>query len=211
MKYFYYIAPLILLLFIGYSFFNDFTKTKNNSRENEMGSITESTNSNTTKKKGRANGKSLFDEDAKFLEFPDLGLEELDADAITPAEKERRKKLIIEKSKKLANLFPHNSVIPRELSAEEAKKLAETNQKMANIQNQFLQNEKVPKEDRLFYYKERLKTSKDILEIFRYALGLENAGVFDETKLEGFLKERYEVFVENEKAYTDEIAKVEKE
>ncbi|MBK7054757.1 MAG: hypothetical protein IPH52_06830 [Leptospiraceae bacterium] len=109
MKLFYYIAPLILLLFIGYSFFNDFTKTKNNSRENEMGSISESTNSNTTKKKGRANAKSLFDEDAKFLEFPDLGLEELDADAITPAEKERRKNSL---SKNLRNLPIYFRIIP---------------------------------------------------------------------------------------------------
>jgi hypothetical protein len=211
MKYIYYIAPFALLLLIGFSFFKDFTKSNSGSSENNTELAQDSIDSSSIKKKGRANGKSLFDEDSKFLEFPELGVEELESGELTPAERERRKKLIIEKSKKLADMFPHNSVIPRELSAADAKKLAETNQKMANIQNQFFQNEKVPKEDKLFYYKERLKTSKDRIEIFRYALGLENNGVFDESKLEGFLKERYEVFLENEKAYANEIVKVEKE
>ncbi len=211
MKYIYYIAPFALLLLIGFSFFKDFTKSNNNVGENNREIAHESTDSSSTKKKGRANGKSLFDEDSKFLEFPEIGIEDFESGELTLAERERRKKLIIEKSKKLADMFPHNSVIPREFSSAEAKKLVETSQKMANIQNQFLQNEKVPKEDKLFYYKERLKTSKDRLEIFRYALGLENGGVFDESKLEGFLKERYEVFLENEKAYSNEIIKVEKE
>lgn len=211
MKYIYYIAPIVLLIIIGFSFIKDFTKDNTNSKEAEITTNSSFSESSSSKKRRRAGDKSLFDEDSKFLEFPELGVEEVDSDSLTAAEKEKRKKLIIEKSKKLAEMFPHNSVIPRELSPEDAKKLAETNQRMANIQNQFFQNEKVSKENKLFYYKERLKTAKDRLEIFRYALGLENNGTFDENKLEGFLKERYEVFLENEKAYTNEISKVEKE
>ena len=211
MKYIYYIAPLALLILIGFSFLRDFTNPKSNSKEMELTNSQTNSDSTSSKNRRRASGKSLFDEDAKFLEFPELGVEEVDSDNLSDVEKEKRKKLIIEKSKNLAEMFPHNSVIPRELSPADAKKLAETNQKMANIQNQFLQNEKVSKENKLFYYKERLKTAKDRLEIFRYALGLENAGVFDETRLDGLLKERYEIFVENEKAYSNEIVKVEKE
>ena len=209
MKYIYYIAPAFLLLFIGFSFFKDFSKSNNTNDHTE--SLQSSIDLSSSKRKGRASGKSLFDDESKFLEFPDLGVEELESGALTPEERDRRKKLIIEKSKKLADMFPNNSVIPRAFTSMEEKKIAEMNQKMANIQNQFLQNEKVSKDDKLFYYKERLKTSKDRLEIFRYALGLDNAGVFDESKLEGFLKERYEIFLENEKAYSDEIVKVEKE
>ena len=140
-----------------------------------------------------------------------MGMEEADSSDLTPEEKERRKKLIIEKSKKLAEMFPHNSVIPRELSLEESKKVNETKERMAMIQNNFLQNETVSKEDKIFYYNQRLKISKDRLEIFRYALGLQNGGNFDESKLDGFLKERYESILENEKAYSEEITKIEKE
>lgn len=213
MKYIYYIAPIALVLFIGFSFFSDFTKPKKKNastaleRAEEM--YSESANA---KRKKKASGKSLFDADSKFLEFPEIGNEEIDLNApLTPEEREKRRKFIIEKAKKLADMFPNNSVIPRHLSPDALKKLEETNQRMASIQNQLIQNEKVSKEDKLFYYKERLKTSKDRLEVFRYALGLENNGVFDESKLEGFLKERYDIFVENEKAYADEIIKVEKE
>ena len=57
---------------------------------------------------------------------------------------------------------------------------------MANIQNQFFQNEKVSKENKLFYYKEKIKTMKDRLEIFRYALGLENNGTLTKINWKDF-------------------------
>lgn len=211
MKYIYYVIPFLLLIFIGVSLFYTGSGSKNNSKGNGSEFARGSIDSATGRRKGRATERSLFEEDSKFLEFPEVGIEEPDSLQLTPVERERRKKLIIEKSKKLAAQFPHNSIIPRELSKEEEKKLAETNQKMANVQNQFLQNEKVAKEDRLFYYKERLKTSKDRLEIFRYVLAQQNGGSFDESKLDSYLKDRYENFLENEKAYVDEIIKVEKE
>lgn len=211
MKYIYRFIFFIFVLFILFYFFyfrSNFKSVHTRSQEDFFrGSV------NTEKKKmqARSRERSLFEADSKFLEFPIVGIEDEDSSDLTPIEKERRRKIIIEKTKKLADMFPHNSVIPRELTLEEAKKVAETNQKMATIQNNFLQNEVVSKEDKIFYYKERLRTSKDRLEIFRYALGLQNAGNFDESKLEDFLKERYNAMLESEKAYADEIVKLEKE
>lgn len=212
MKYIYFIVPITLLLFIWISFFYEDSKdeVKNKDRENAFSRGT--VQSKSQSKNGQSSKRSLFEEDSKFLEFKDFGdIEEVDSSTLTPTERERRKKLIIQKSKKLADRFPNNSVIPRELSKEEEEKATQIKLKMATVQSQYLENEKVSKEDRLFYYKERLKTSKDRLEIFRYALSQQNGGVFDETKLDGFLKERYDLFLENERAYSDEISKVEKE
>ena len=211
MKYIYYLIAAILILFILFSFFNSNSNSRKNSFQDQDGFARGTVDSNRNKSKNRSRDRSLFEEDSKFLEFNDAGFDEMDSQELTQAERERRRKIVIEKTKKLAALFPHNSIIPRELSQEEAKKIAETNLKMATIQNSFLQNEKVTKEDKIFYYKERFKISKDRLEIFRYVLGLQNSGVFEESKLDGVLKERYEVLLENEKAYSDEIGKVEKE
>ncbi|MBP9884778.1 MAG: hypothetical protein KBF93_00680 [Leptospiraceae bacterium] len=211
MKYIYYLVSLVLILLITISFVYFSSNFKNNSANKNDGFSRGVVEKGSGSLRKSARQRSLFEEDSKFLEFPDMGMEEADSSDLTPEEKERRKKLIIEKSKKLAEMFPHNSVIPRELSLEESKKVNETKERMAMIQNNFLQNETVSKEDKIFYYNQRLKISKDRLEIFRYALGLQNGGNFDESKLDGFLKERYESILENEKAYSEEITKIEKE
>lgn len=210
MKYIYSLVILTLILFIGISFFYLNTSSKRSS-ENSQDEFARGSIDSQKKIRIRSRERSLFEEDSKFLEFKNMGIEEIDSGELTPIERERRKKLIIEKSKKLAEKFPHNSIIPRDRSPEEEKKITEANQRMAMIQNNFLQNEKVSKEDKLFYYQERLKISKDRLEIFRYAFGLQNGGVFDESKLDDVTKERYSDFLENEKAYANEISKVEKE
>jgi len=211
MKYIYYLVSIVLILLIIISFVYFSSNFRKNSTSNKEGFARGVVEKDSGSLRKSARQRSLFDEDSKFLEFSDMGMEDADSSDLTPEEKDKRKKLIIEKSKKLAELFPHNSVIPRELSLEESKRVNETNQRMTMIQNNFLQNETVSKEDKIFYYSQRLKISKDRLEIFRYALGLQNGGNFDESKLDGFLKERYETILENEKAYSEEITKIEKE
>lgn len=211
MKYIYYLVSVVIILLIIISFIYFSSNFQKNSVSNKDGFYRGVVEKDRGSLKKSARQRSLFDEDSNFLEFSNMGMEDADVSDLTPEEKYRRKKLIIEKSKKLAEMFPHNSVIPRELSLEESKKVNEINERMAMIQNNFLQNETVSKEDKIFYYNQRLKISKDRLEIFRYALGLQNGGNFDESKLDGFLKERYETILENEKTYSEEITKIEKE
>ncbi len=160
----------------------------------------------TSKKRKARIGKSLFDEDSKFLEFKG-GLEfEIKGD-YTDEELLERKKLIIEKSKYLADLFPNNSVIPRLLSKKEEKEKLEIEKKMSEVRNKFLNGIETNKEEKKFYYTNRLKITEDRLEIFKYIIGRTSQGVFDKEKLEPILKERFEDMSELEKAYREEIKK----
>ena len=89
MKYIYYVAPFALLLLIGFSFFRDISKSKDVLGETNTGLAHDSMDSSSTKKKGRANGKSLFDEDSKFLEFPEIGIEDLENESLENSKNNR--------------------------------------------------------------------------------------------------------------------------
>lgn len=192
-----------LALILVYIYFSVSSKKKKSS--SNIAYYEESDFQSSEKRKERIQ-KSLFDEDSKFLEFKDGPEFEVKSE-YTEEELEQRKKLIIEKSKYLADLFPNNSVIPRALSRKEEKEKLELEKKMSEIRNKFLNGIETNKTERGFYYTNRLKTTEDRLEIFRYIFGKPNEGNFDIDKLEPILKERYLDMIELEKAYKEEIKK----
>ena len=158
--------------------------------------------------KKKKDQKSLFAEDSKFLEFPLVTEPDFQNNGeLTELEIEERKKFIILKAKPLADLFPNNSVIPRELSPTGEKIKKENEKKITIIRNKLLQDIETTKAERNFYYTSRLKITEDRLEIFKYTIGKMNAGDFSQDKLEPLLKERLEDMLKTEKAYREEIGK----
>jgi hypothetical protein len=155
--------------------------------------------------------KSLFDEDSKFLDFPNITEVEFKSSSdLTEAELKERKKIIIEKSKYLADLFPNNSVIPRQLTPTQEKIIQENELKMTRIRNKALNSLEISKEEKNFYYTNRLKTTSDRVEIFEYVLGRALEGKFEIDKLDPILKERYNDLLQSKNAYQEELDKLNK-
>lgn len=203
MKRKYLLAGLAFLLLSVYIYFSTSKSKKKDS--SDISYYDESDFESSKKRKARIQ-KSLFDEDSKFLEFqggPDFEIK----GEYTEEELAERKKLIIEKSKYLADLFPNNSVIPRLLSKKEEKEKMEIEKKMSEVRNKFLNGLETNKEERHFYYTNRLKITEDRLEIFKFVLGKNSESGFDKDKLEPILKERFDDMTELEKAYKEEIKK----
>lgn len=204
MKYKYLFVSLGILFFT-YIFFSLKSNRKNIDNGFEE-NLDESSSLTILKKK--KNQKSLFAEDSNFLEFPLITEPDFSNKGdLTEAEIEERKKFIIQKAKPLADLFPNNSVIPRELSPTQEKIKKESEKKVTIIRNKLLQDIETSKAERHFYYTSRLKITEDRLEIFKYTIGKMNSGEFSTEKLEPLLKERFEDMLKTEKAYREEIEK----
>ena len=204
MKKFITILSLSLILFVILYLLN----TSTNKKKSNITKYKLSENDNYTKKEEK---KSLFDEDSKFLDFPNITEVEFKSSSdLTEAELKERKKIIIEKSKYLADLFPNNSVIPRQLTPTQEKILQENELKMTRIRNKALNSIEISKEEKNFYYTNRMKTTSDRIEIFEYVLGRTQEGKFEIDKLDPILKERYNDLLQSKNAYQEELEKLNK-
>jgi hypothetical protein len=129
---------------------------------------------------------SLF-ESGNFLDFsksgvvenPEAGSKEVsteDAAAgggysdLSPEERERLRKEVILKVKPLADRFPGNSMIPRELTKEEEEKKKRDEERMLEIRTALLEGREVEKPEMKFYLDSKIKKSNDMEEILEYSL-----------------------------------------
>ncbi|AOP36589.1 hypothetical protein A0128_21555 [Leptospira tipperaryensis] len=128
---------------------------------------------------------SLF-ESGNFLDFSksgvaenaDVGSSEASAgeaaaggySSLSPEERERVRKEVIQKVKPLADRFPDNSMIPRELSKEEEEKRKRDEERMSEIRTALLEGREVEKPEMKFYLDSKIKRSNDMEEILEYSL-----------------------------------------
>ncbi|TGK20568.1 LIC_20245 family lipoprotein [Leptospira stimsonii] len=129
---------------------------------------------------------SLF-ESGNFLDFSksevaensemDSGSNEVSSEAaeggyssLSPEEKERLRKEVIQKVKPLADRFPNNSMIPRELTKEEEEKRRKDEERMSEIRAALLEGREVEKPEMKFYLDSKIKRSNDMEEILEYSL-----------------------------------------
>lgn len=131
---------------------------------------------------------SLF-ESGNFLDFSNSGEPENAVDAngesdlsaegaaagggyssLSPEEKERIRKEVIQKVKPLADRFPNNSLIPRELTKEQEEKRKKDEEKMDEIRGALLEGREVAKNDMEFYLDSKIKRSNDMTEILEYSV-----------------------------------------
>jgi ribosome assembly protein YihI (activator of Der GTPase) len=115
---------------------------------------------------------SLFDGNNGFLDFSSVGIEEVsnsEPAPISPAEKAKRRALVIESYKPLAKLFPKNRYIPRKLTKEEEEKKIRTEENMAYLQDRLLAGESLSPTEKAYYYSQKVEESNEKLEILNYA------------------------------------------
>lgn len=168
-----------IFFFVSYLIFspNSNQKSKSNSDSNNY-----STNYNSAEEAIRDDLKdeSVFNSDSGFLDFSQSA-ENLDKNDLTekskyydPAniteeERERRRKLTIERMKPLAELFPNNRYIPREYSKEELEKINKKEEIVGSIQERILSGDDLTPDEKLFYFSEKKSDTLSKLEIFNYA------------------------------------------
>ncbi|TGM03590.1 hypothetical protein EHQ76_08030 [Leptospira barantonii] len=90
--------------------------------------------------------------------------------SLSPEEKERIRKEVIQKVKPLADRFPNNSLIPRELTKEQEEKRKKDEEKMDEIRGALLEGREVAKPDMEFYLDSKIKKSNDMTEILEYSV-----------------------------------------
>ncbi|XDD52298.1 hypothetical protein AB3N59_18325 [Leptospira sp. WS92.C1] len=89
---------------------------------------------------------------------------------ITPEEREKLRKEMILKAKPLAEKFPNNSLIPRELTKEQENKKKQDEEKMNEIRAALLEGREVAKPEMEFYLDSKIKRSDDMTEILEYSI-----------------------------------------
>lgn len=201
------IAAGIIILGIVYYFYPEDSPN----REKKSWSLFDSESSSKTDKefsgRKKLDRKSLFEEDTEFLKFVG-GEEEFDPANATEDEK---RKFLIEKFKPLAAKFPNNHAIPREYSADELMKMAETNERLGRVYENLISNEPVAKEERLFYYNERLKMIEDRREILYYSLGFLPGKEISKEGIHPLIQERLDSITKSRDEFKKEIHKIEQE
>nr|EMN22300.1 hypothetical protein LEP1GSC063_0135 [Leptospira santarosai serovar Arenal str. MAVJ 401] len=87
-------------------------------------------------------------------------------------EKEIIRKEVIQKIKPLADRFPNNSLIPRELTKEQEQeeKRKKDEEKMDEVRGALLEGREVAKNDMEFYLDSKIKRSNDMTEILEYSI-----------------------------------------
>jgi hypothetical protein len=159
---------------------------------------------------------SLFDSNSGFLDFSQVGNEPentvgLHSDEISPEERERRRKLVIERFKPLADLFPKNRYVPRELSRQEKERIQKMEENMAYIQDRLLANEDLSPNERAYFYGNKLDESEEKMELMEYAKNkLQEMDGITEQSL-AIINERLESLKTRKELYTKEVTAAVKE
>jgi hypothetical protein len=178
-KFILYSVIIGILIFITFLLF---IPSNNRNTNSESDSNHYRTNYNNTEDAIRDDLKdnSVFASDSGFLDFSQSGEISDSKDSseknnyydpanISKEERERRRKLTIERMKPLADLFPNNRYIPRDYSKEELEKINKKEEIMDSIQERILNGDELTPDERMYYFSEKKSDSASKLEIFNYA------------------------------------------
>ncbi|MBE8362614.1 LIC_20245 family lipoprotein [Leptospira borgpetersenii] len=116
---------------------------------------------------GSEESETLADSNGDITSTDDVAPTADGYSSLSSEEKERIRKEIIQKVKLLAERFPDNSLIPRELTEEKRKKDEE---KMDKIRGILLEGGEVPKSEMEFYLDSKIKKTNDMTEILEYSM-----------------------------------------
>ncbi len=154
---------------------------------------------------------SLFEEKNGFLDFSGVASEEPRKDPasseISEEERERRRKLVIEKYRELAKLFPKNRYIPREYTPAEQEEIERRDANMNYLQERILANDTLTPNESAYFYANKLEETKEKLEIIDYALKkLTEVGALNEASRK-IIEERMTSIQSRSKIYSQELEK----
>lgn len=152
---------------------------------------------------------SLFDSNSGFLDFSGVGDNSqsypLTTQNLTEEEKEKRRKLLIEKYKELAERFPGNRFIPREYTPEEKEKMERREANMNFLTEKIISGEELTPNEQAYFYFNKLEEIKEKLEIIEYAKKkFEEDGILNETTRK-IIDERLNSIMERRKIYNQEL------
>lgn len=152
---------------------------------------------------------SLFDSNSGFLDFSGVGDNSqsypLTTQNLTEEEKEKRRKLLIEKYKELAERFPGNRFIPREYTPEEKEKMERREANMNFLTEKIISGEELTPNEQAYFYFNKLEEIKEKLEIIEYAKKkFEEDGILNETTRK-IIDERLNSILERRKIYNQEL------
>ncbi|EMO03209.1 hypothetical protein LEP1GSC116_1805 [Leptospira interrogans serovar Icterohaemorrhagiae str. Verdun HP] len=85
-------------------------------------------------------------------------------------EKDRIRKEVIQRVKSLADRFPDNSLIPRELTKTQEDKRKKDEERISEVRIALLEGREVIKPEMEFYLDSKIKKTKDMVEILEYSM-----------------------------------------
>lgn len=170
-----YSILLIFLCFTASLFFLEEGKSyKSNSFENVR--LSNGLSRNTVIRKE----DSLF-ESGDFLNFTeseDLAVTDISSittpkneySTLSPEEKDRIRKEVIQRVKSFADRFPDNLLIPRELTKAQEDKRKKDEERMSEVRIALLEGREVVKPEMEFYLDSKIKKTEDMVEILEYSM-----------------------------------------
>ena len=208
-----YSSIVSISLILAYLLFSKSDNSKNNLRDKNSLSANYNYTSGREALSSEKNDSSLFDSENGFLEFSANQEEKTDKDSeipydpakISPEERERRRKLAIEKFKPLVAIFPNNRYIPREKTEEELAKENRRNEIMNSMQDRILDGDELTSDESLYFYSEKKQELNEKLEILNYAKEKLYTNANTNSTTSDFLKRRFESLQSREVAYNKEI------
>lgn len=123
---------------------------------------------------------SLF-ESGDFLNFTeseDLAVTDISSittpkneySTLSPEEKDRIRKEVIQRVKSFADRFPDNLLIPRELTKAQEDKRKKDEERMSEVRIALLEGREVVKPEMEFYLDSKIKKTEDMVEILEYSM-----------------------------------------
>ncbi|WP_000037753.1 LIC_20245 family lipoprotein [Leptospira interrogans] len=89
---------------------------------------------------------------------------------LSSEEKDRIRKEVIQRVKSLADRFPDNSLIPRELTKTQEDKRRKDEERISEVRIALLEGREVIKPEMEFYLDSKIKKTKDMVEILEYSM-----------------------------------------
>lgn len=89
---------------------------------------------------------------------------------LSSEEKDRIRREVIQRVKSLADHFPDNSLIPRELTKTQEDKRRKDEERISEVRIALLEGREVIKPEMEFYLDSKIKKTKDMVEILEYSM-----------------------------------------
>ncbi|EKO15257.1 LIC_20245 family lipoprotein [Leptospira kirschneri] len=89
---------------------------------------------------------------------------------LSPEEKDRIRKEVIQRVKSFADRFPDNLLIPRELTKAQEDKRKKDEERMSEVRIALLEGREVVKPEMEFYLDSKIKKTEDMVEILEYSM-----------------------------------------